>query len=99
MTDGIWKLNFAHCMYHVQVRRTLFKLGMLDKGLYVFMQHTVKDLPALNLPDVCTETPAYGQAFCQEHCDFLSQQAPDVPTGLRDFLRFCGAQKEGKYHH
>ena len=56
----------------------------------------MKDLPALHLPDVCTETPAYGQAFCQEHCDFLSQHAPEVPTGLRSFLRFCGALNDGK---
>ena len=70
-------------------------LTRVIRYIYVFMQHTVKDLPALNLPDVCTETPAYGQAFCQEDCDFLSQQAPDVPTALRDFLRFYGAQKEG----
>ena len=92
-----WDMEFELCSLYVSCSGetcTLFKLGMLDKGLYVFMQHTVKDLPALNLPDVCTETPAYGQAFCQEHCNFLSQQAPDVPTGLRDFLRFCGAQKE-----
>ena len=86
-----WDMEVELCSLYVSCSGetcTLFKLGMLDKGLYVFMQHTVKDLPALNLPDVCTETPAYGQAFCQEHCDFLSQQAPNVPTGLRDFLRF-----------
>jgi len=56
----------------------------------------VKDLPALHLANVSTETPAYGQAFCQEHCDFLSQQAPEVPTGLRSFLWFCGALSDGK---
>ena len=51
----------------------------------------------LSLPDVCTEPPAHGQAFCDEHCKFLQQQAPDVPTGLRDFLRFCGVLNDGKY--
>ena len=51
----------------------------------------------LNLPDVCTESPAHGQAFCHEHCEFLQQQAPDVPTGLRDFLQFCGALNDSKY--
>ena len=51
----------------------------------------------LSLPDVCSEPPAHGQAFCGEHCEFLPQQAPDVPTGLRDFLRFCGTLNDGKY--
>ena len=44
-----------------------------------------------------TPSPAHGQAFCHEHYEFLQQQAPDVPTGLRDFLRFCGALNDGKY--
>ena len=51
----------------------------------------------LNLPDVCTEPPAHGQPFCHEHCEFLQQQTPDVLTGLRDFLQFCGALSDSKY--
>jgi len=30
MTDGLWKLNLAHCMYHVQVRHYNFPLLRLD---------------------------------------------------------------------
>ena len=74
-----WDIEVELCSLYVSCSGetcALFKLGMLDKGLYVFMQHTVKNLPALNLSDVCTETSAYGQAFCQEHCVFLSQQTP-----------------------
>lgn len=47
-------------------------------------------MPALNLPDVCTASPARGKAFCHEHCELLQHDAPHVPLGLKDFLKFCG---------
>lgn len=49
----------------------------------------------LNLPDVCTDSPVRGKAFCQDHCDLLEKEAPDVPTDLREFLKFCGAKANG----
>ena len=54
----------------------------------------VEGIPSLHLPDVCTEAPLYGKAFCLEHCKLLEKSAPDVPTGLRDFLKYSGALKD-----
>ena len=47
------------------------------------------------MPDVCTASPSTGKAFCDPHCKYLSQHAPNVPQGLKDFLKFCGAIKQG----
>ena len=47
-------------------------------------------MPALSLPDVCTASPERGKAFCHEHCELLQCDAPHVPLGLKDFLKFCG---------
>ena len=52
-------------------------------------------MPTLNLPDVCTESPAHGKAFCTSHCALLEEKAPGVPIGLRDFLKYSGALKPG----
>ena len=59
------------------------------------MQHSIQGFPTVNLPDVCTNSPMYGRAFCKDHCDFLSHNAPDAPLSLRDFLVFCKALKPG----
>lgn len=48
---------------------------------------------------MCTNSPAYGQAFCNEHCEFLKNNAPEVPTGLRAFLQYSGALKDGEYNY
>lgn len=61
---------------------------------------TVKatNFPGLNLPDVCVNEPKNNvSAFCIEHSNLAMQE--NVPTGLRDFLKFfCGieAGPEGK---
>ena len=52
-------------------------------------------MPTLNLPDVCTESPSFGKAFCPSHCELLQKKAPTVPTGLREFLKYSGALKQG----
>ena len=49
-------------------------------------------VPGISFPNVCTAPPAHGKAFCHEHCKLLESRAPDVPTGLRDFLKYCGTQ-------
>ena len=54
-------------------------------------QVTVKGIPTLNLPDVCTKSPMPGKAFCHDHCALLQSTAPDVPTDLRKFLKYAGA--------
>jgi hypothetical protein len=59
---------------------------------YILFQQSVEDIPALNLPDVCTMSPERGKAFCRQHCELLQRDAPDVPLGLKDFLKFCGVQ-------
>ena len=56
----------------------------------------MQGIPYLNLPDVCTENPKHGQAFCATHCQFLKDNAPGVPTGLREFLRHCGLNSNGQ---
>ena len=42
------------------------------------------------IPNVCTNSPAYGQAFCKEHCEIISNMG--YPTGLRDFLKSCAGE-------
>jgi len=54
----------------------------------------VQNIPSLHLPDVCTESPVPGKAFCSDHCSLLKSHAPDVPTGLRDFLKYTGVMSE-----
>ena len=56
------------------------------------MQYAVNAVPGISLPNVCTAPPAHGKAFCHEHCKLLDSRVPDVPTGLRDFLKHCGTQ-------
>ena len=57
-------------------------------------QHCIADLPNLNLPDVCTDTPLRGKAFCKDHCSVLEEKG--IPTGLKEFLRYCGSCNSGK---
>lgn len=53
----------------------------------------VNGLPTLHLPDVCTNSPSPGKAFCVNHCQLLEVSAPEVPTGLREFLKYSGVMK------
>jgi hypothetical protein len=32
----------------------------------------------------------HGKAFCYEHLQYLGEKHPDVPTGIREFLSYCG---------
>ena len=94
MTDGIWRLNFPHCMYQVKV----YHIVILYYYMYVdahFLQQHVNGMPTLNFPDVCTESSSHGKAFCISHCALLEEKAPGVPTELRDFLKYTGALKPG----
>lgn len=52
-------------------------------------QHCIADLP-----DVCTDTPLRGKAFCKDHCSVLEEKG--IPTGLKEFLRYCGSCDSGK---
>lgn len=53
----------------------------------------VKGLPLLNYPNVCTASPKYGKAFCDEHLQYLTRNHPNIPTDLRGFLAYCGIQR------
>ena len=51
------------------------------------------------IPHDCTNSPVTNSAFCEAHCAQLEELK--VPTGLREFITFCGASsvnftKEGK---
>ena len=41
------------------------------------------------IPNVCTNSPSYGQAFCKAHCTIISDLG--YPTELRGFLKSCAA--------
>ena len=44
------------------------------------------------IPNVCTNSPAYSQAFCKQHCEIVT--ATGYKTGLRDFLKSCASEGE-----
>ena len=50
----------------------------------------LQGIPQLHLPDVCTESPIRGRAFCSSHCKFIEENYAHVPTGLKEFLKYCG---------
>lgn len=42
---------------------------------------------------MCTASPKYGKAFCDEHLQYLTRNHPNIPTDLRGFLAYCGIQR------
>ena len=44
------------------------------------------------VPNVCTQEPATGKAFCVQHCGVLEREG--IPTALRTFIRYCGANPD-----
>ena len=70
-------------------------LNMNISLIYLFFQQNiVHGLPLVNYPDVCTNSPEHGKAFCNEHVEYLNEKHPTVPTGIRDFLRYCGVNHD-----
>ena len=61
----------------------------------VSLQHSVAGIPNLHLPDVCAAAPAQGKAFCIEHCKLLEEQAPGIPTGVKEFMAYCRKSPTG----
>ena len=57
------------------------------------LQNYISGLPLLNYPNVCTNCPQHGKAFCAEHLQYLNEKQPTVPTGIREFLSYCGVQR------
>lgn len=68
------KCNIIHGLFH---------------RMLLFFKCAVPGIPNLNLPDVCTSTPAYASAFCREHCELLNREAPAIKTNLKEFLQHC----------
>ena len=51
-------------------------------------------IPNLNLPDVCTAIYTSKRAsILQSHCILIKKDVPDVPTGLREFIKYCRSGK------
>ena len=46
----------------------------------------VQGIPLLNFPDVCTEEPVPGKAFCLRHCMLAHESG--VPSNLREYINF-----------
>lgn len=46
-------------------------------------QNFVQGLPLVNYPNVCTNSPQFGKAFCEEHLEYLKDKHPQVPTDIR----------------
>ena len=69
----------------------MFSLWELQAFL-TFQQNFVRGLPLLNYPNVCTNSPQSGKAFCAEHVQFLTEKHPQVPTDIHGFLKYCGVQ-------
>ena len=67
--------------------------GSRQISIDLYLQYLVKEIPALSMPDVCTNQPAPGKAFCTEHSQLLESQSPPIPTELRSFLKYCGIIK------
>ncbi|XP_038069366.1 uncharacterized protein LOC119738534 [Patiria miniata] len=55
------------------------------------LQNEVCGIPVPSLPNVCTKSPAYGKAFCPEHCALAEKES--IPTVLRAFLQYCVEKK------
>ena len=50
----------------------------------------------LSYVDTCPNGPLPGKAFCAHHCCLTEQEGK--PTGLRDFLHFCGVKQPSRFH-
>ena len=59
----------------------------VSHGFFCFSQNLVRDVPLTNYPDVCTDEPSRGSAFCADHCEVA--KAEEIPTGLRAFAKFA----------
>ena len=55
------------------------------------MPSTVRGLEEF-VPNVCTQEPATGKAFCVQHCCVFEREG--IPTDLRPFIRYCGANPD-----
>ena len=68
-------------------------------------QHMVEGIPRVNLPDVCTDPPLHGKAFCASHCAFLRDIENDnglsglkTPTKM-DMIRLGISPARNRYNY
>ncbi|XP_022108991.1 uncharacterized protein LOC110989145 isoform X2 [Acanthaster planci] len=73
--------------YHVFIK---FKPFLLIGILYCVECSVVSKIEIPGLPDVSTNVPLRGKAFCQAHCTVAEKS--DIPTGIHEFLKHCGVQ-------
>lgn len=76
---------------------TLWSVDGLWKLVYpVCMYRVPKEVTGfsgqLKYVDACPGQPMHGKAFCEKHCRVAAEK--EIPSGLRDFLRYCGVNKE-----
>ncbi|XP_046847699.1 uncharacterized protein LOC124441294 isoform X2 [Xenia sp. Carnegie-2017] len=92
-------VDLYYCYHVVTVFDGCGRLWVAD-GIWKLMfphcmmrrKNFVKGIPLLNYPNVCTESPQHGKAFCEQHVQYLEKNFPNVPTSVRGFLRYCGVK-------
>lgn len=83
----------------LQVVVTLWSVDGLWKLVYpVCMYRVPKEIAGfsgqLKYVDTCPGQPMHGKAFCEEHCQMVAEKG--IPSGLCDFLKYCGVSKGWK---
>ena len=79
---------------------TLFSIdGNWKLNYPICMYQAPKDVSGfdrkLNYISSCSNGPLPGKAFCLHHCAVVEKEG--IPTGLREFLQFCGISHKGVY--
>ena len=89
----LWICRYTGC-------GTLFSIdGNWKLNYPICMYQAPKDVSGfdgkLNYISSCSNGPLPGKAFCLHHCAVVEKEG--VPTGLREFLQFCGISHKGVY--
>ena len=74
---GCSKLFVADGCWKLHYPICMFTSRPTSKGLDQFVPH------------ICTKSPKPAHAFCEEHCVVIQEKG--IPTGLRSFIKSCGA--------
>lgn len=91
---GTGQLNKGGGLRSVQRQQSLYTyfdaaddaLITLFSQLLAFFNFPKELCPLLNYPNVCTNSPQSGKAFCSEHVQFLTEEHPEVPTDIHGFF-------------
>lgn len=90
--------NMVNVLYIYIGCGTLFSIDGNWKLCYPVCMYSVPKTVSgfkgkLSYVDTCPNAPLMGKAFCAHHCTMAEEQGK--PTGLRQFLKFCGVRKQG----